>query len=809
MIKNYFTVAIRNLWRNKTFTAINVAGLAVGLAVFLLIVQYVAFEWGSNRFHKNFSQLYRLGATDKAGAHNYYFPPAYGKLITDKIPAVESLVRVTDNLGSGVVSFEEEGKTELKTFSEENISYADGNFLQVFSFPLLDGTGQLSEPKTMVLSEDMANRFFGTTKVAGKTVQVSNQFGNTDYTITGVFNKGSGQSDIQPGIILSFSTLQNAANRNENDWADPATMDNGFVNCYVVVKKNADEKKIAAGINSLIKAVKPTSDELAILQPFSELHLAPNFSYPYQTFGSLKLVSMLLAVALLILLIAWVNYINLSTVQALKRAKETGVRKVLGASRTQLTLQYLSETLLLTLISVGLAFVIVQLTQELFNHFTGKPLSLAVLNQGWFWAAAIAFILAGSVLSGGYVAFVLSSFKPVTAIRSKFESKRTGWSLRKGLVVFQFSISIIFIIATIVLYQQLAYMKTGNLGMKLDQLLVIKGPTISSEGQAEKNTAFKDALGKLPFIQKYAGSNNVPGKGYNFSADNITKLSPQKGDEKKSYKMFISDDKYFDTYDIKFAQGKPFSADDAMRAWMNCKKVLVNEKAAAAMGFAKNENIVGTKINWAGETYEINGVVKDYHHLSLQAAIDPVVFLPSTSFGYFTVRTDGTNLPGKIARLQDLYKEYFAGNPFEYFFADDTFGKQYEAEQKLGNVFITAAVIAIIIACLGLFGLAAFTAQQRTKEIGIRKVVGASVTSIAALLSKDFIKLVLLAICIASPIAWWALNKWLQDFAYRVHISGWVFVAAAVIALLIAVATISAQAIKAALRNPVKSLKTE
>jgi putative ABC transport system permease protein len=810
MLKNYFVVAVRNLLRNKTFSAINIAGLAAGLAVFLLIFEFVAAEWDTNRFHKNFQSLYRLGTVDKSGNHGAYLAPGYAPSIAQNVPGVQAVVRWVDGLGSGVITYNDTKSGELKSFREENITYVDGNFLEQFSFPLTDGRPSLQEPKTLALSETMANKLFGKTNVSGQTLTISNQFGNTSYTIAAVFKTAEQQSDLKPEILLSLNTLGSAANRSDNDWADPSTLENGFSNYYLVLKKDANTTAISKAITGLMHAAQPASkDDIAILQPFSELHLAPSFSYTYQTFGSLKLVALLLGVALLILLIGWVNYINLSTVQAMKRAKETGVRKVLGASRGQLTFQYLAETFLLTLLSVGLSFIIVQLLQNGFNSFTGKSLSLQVLNHGWFWAAAIAFIFIGSLLSGGYVAFVLSSFKPVTAIRGKGENKSRGISLRKGLVVFQFTISILFIIATMVLYRQLQYMKTTNLGISLNQLLVIKGPTVSTEGQAEKNIAFKNALGQLSFVKKYSGSNNVPGSGYNFFGDHITRLSPQKDDEKKSYAMFICDEKYFDTYDIKFAQGNAFTSDDAMHAWMNCKKVLINEKAATEMGFLKNENIAGQKINWANTQYEIVGVVKDYHHLSLQKPIDPMIFLPSVSFVYFTIQTDVNNLQQKIGTLNNLYKQYFPGNPFEYFFADEKFNKQYAEEQQLGNVFIASAVIAVIIACMGLFGLAAFTAQQRTKEIGIRKVLGASVTNIATLLSKDFVKLVFIAICIASPIAWWALSKWLLNFAYRTNLGWWIFAGAGAMAVLIAVLTVSFQAVKAAVANPVKSLRTE
>ncbi|MEO6316109.1 MAG: ABC transporter permease [Chitinophagaceae bacterium] len=809
MIKNYFTVALRNLLRNKTFTVINITGLAVGIAVFILIFEFVAAEWSSNRFNKNFNNLYRVGTLDKTGEHGYYIPPGFMPLLTAKVADIASFTRVTDDLASGVIGFTDEKTGQLKTLREENICFADSNFLSVFSFPLLSGSPSLAAPKTMALSEKMAKKIFGNSAVTGKTVTISNQFGNTDYTIIAVFKDMAAQSDIRPSLLLSLNTLETAAGRNGNDWADPATLDNGFVNCYAVLKPTASAAAVAKQINGIVHELQPSATEQVILQPFSELHLAPAFNYPYQTFGSLKLVTMLVGVGLLILLIAWVNYINLSTVQALRRARETGVRKVLGASRGQLTLQYLTETFFITFFSVAISFILVQLLQQLFNSFTGRELSLQALSNGWFWTVAFLVILLGSLLSGGYVAFVLSSFSPITAVRGKIASSSNGIVLRKGLVVFQFTISIIFIISTIVMYRQLQYMKTTNLGLNLTQLLVIKGPTIAAAGSAQRNIAFKNELSHLAFIKTLTASNNVPGKGYNFSADHITKPSAQKGDEKKSYKMFIADEHFFNTYGIPLLYGKMFTTADADLGWSKAKKVILNQKAVAALGYEANAQLPGQKIDWAGEQYEIAGIVKDYHHLSLQNAIEPIVFLPSASSYYFTVQTDVNNMPGKIATLNAIYNKYFSGNPFEYFFADETYNKQYASEQQLGNTFIAAAVIAILIACMGLFGLAVFTAQQRTKEIGIRKVMGASIKNIAGLLSLDFVKLVVAAIIIATPVAWWAGNQWLQQFAYRTTVAWWIFAMAGASAILIAVLTVSFQAVKAARANPVTSLRAE
>jgi len=352
-------------------------------------------------------------------------------------------------------------------------------------------------------------------------------------------------------------------------------------------------------------------------------------------------------------------------------------------------------------------------------------------------------------------------------------------------------------------------MHTEKLGMNIRQLLVIKGTSNSSEEQAARNLAFKHVLSTLPWVKQYTATNNLPGGGYNFSNDGITSLNPKKGDDAKSYAIFICDNNYFNTYDISIIQGEAFSKLESEKGWMNCYKVIINEKAAAQLGFAANDNIAGKKIKWGDNLYEIKGVVKDYHHLSLHQTIDPMIFLPSICFNYFTIQTDASGMQQKLATLQTLSKQYFPETPFEYFFEDEAYDKQYADDQKLGNVFIASATVAVVIACLGLFGLAAFAAQQRIKEIGIRKVLGASVASITGLLSKDFLKLVIIAFIIASPVAWLVMNKWLQNFAYRVTIDWWVFAVAGITAVLIALITISFQAIKAAIANPVNSLRTE
>jgi putative ABC transport system permease protein len=808
MFNNYLKIAWRNIWRNRQFTLINIAGLTLGISVFLYIMQYLAFEWSANRFNKDYDNFYRLNIQEKAGEAAYFLAPGIAKAIQKEIPAIKKAIRVADGIGAGVLTSSVADSQQENAFRENNILYVDGSFLESFSFPILAGSASLNNPNSLALSEPLANKMFGKTDVVGQVVTVSNQFGNIPYTVQAVYEVPA-NSDIRGEVLLSINTLENAANRDGNDWADPNGFDNGFVNIYLQLNKGSNPDQIEQNINSLIRA--GSENEFigtAILQPFSALHIAPSLNYPYHTHGNLSLLLLCLGVSLLILSIAWVNYINLSTAQAFNKYKDVGVRKVLGASRKQIIFQYLTETLILTLVAVVLALGTVQFCQPAFNEFTGKPLSLAILNYNWFWPTIVLAFLLGSLLSGGYVAFSLTSFAPVVAIRGEKIKNPRGISLRKGLVVFQFTISIFFIIATIVLYNQLQYMQQEKLGMKLDQLLVIEGPTVSSEIQAEKNVTFKNSLAQLPFVKKVAASNNVPGIGYNFSTAGITGLNALKEDEKKSYSMFICDQQFFNVYDIQFAQGNTFLKEDAERSWNNVRKVIINESAAKSLGFDLRENIIGEKIKW-GEAFEIIGVVKDYHHLSLREFIKPTIYLGSASFGYFTIQTGSDHMPEKIQAIKELYNKSFPGNPFDYFFADEKYNQQYNSEQQLAYVFITAAFIAVFIACMGLFGLAAFSAKQRIKEIGIRKVLGASVASVTVLLSKDFLKLVLIAIVIATPLAWWAMDKWLMDFAYRTELSIWIFLAAGLASILIALGTISFQAIKSAIANPVESLRTE
>lgn len=797
--------AIRSLKRNKAFSVINILGLALGMAVFLLILEFIASSWNANRFHKNYNRLYRAASESREGI-SYYHPPGYAGVLVQQFPQIESVVRIAEGVGGGVLQVGE-GQSQ-KRFRENNIWYVERNFLNVFSFPLVSKGASL-ESNQLAVSRSLAMKLFGTVDAAGKSLYVDNQFGKTLYTVAAVMENTPDESDLGADLYLSIHTLESQANRNGNDWADPnATGSGSFTSIFLLLRPDAEAQSLSNSIAGLLRGANGGDDVKIFLQPMKHLHLAPSFTYPYQTYGSRTFVVLLFSVALLILIIGWVNYINLSTVQYLRRVRESAVRKVLGASRTAIAQQFLVESLLVTVISFIGAMAIVQMLQPVFNSFTGKNLSLSRLNDPWFWLLALGVIALGSLLSGGYVSWSMSGRKPVFALKGQWESSRSGISLRKGLVVFQFCISVVFIIVTLIMYKQLNFMRTEDLGMKLDQLLVLQGPTNSGGGQASRNLTFKQQLRALPFAKDVAASNNVPGSGFNFTANGITRLVPAPGDDQKGYQMFIADENFFKTYGIQLLEGNYFTEKDAADGWEGAEKLILNQSAAAQLGFAPDERIAGKKILW-GKPYEVIGVVKDYHHLSLKEPIGPMIFLPSVSFSNFTVRLDAADLPNKIRTINKLYASTFPGEPFEYFFADEAFSKQYKQDQDLGRIFFSSTLVAILIACMGLFGLAAFSAQQRVKEIGVRKVLGAGVGQITRMLSWDFVKLVMIAIVIGTPVAAWAMNKWLQEFPYRTGLDWWLFLSAGLLAVIIAVGTVSFHAVRAARANPVKSLRNE
>ncbi|CAN5793945.1 ABC transporter permease [soil metagenome] len=809
MLRNYLKIAFRNIFRNKVYAAINIIGLAMGIAAFLLLLEYISQEKAVNGFHTNLPQMYRLINEAKDGKTWPEVEPGWAKQAIQRFPEVKDFCRFDDGAAKGIVAKKED---KINTYRENRIGYADGNFFNFFTFNLKEGNpASLAKPNIVFISTSTAKKYFGKADAAGQQLTLYNQFGTTTYTVEGIYADMKDNSDIQYDMLFSLETLNNPANLNDNSWAALDNLESQYINTYFILNKGVDAATLESKFTALRNELKKDKDGVSFrLQPFANVHLGRSLNDTYMTSGNLKYVYMLGGIAFLILLIAWFNYVNLSTANSFKRANEVGVRKVIGASRSNLIAQFMAESFFINLLGFGFAIVLILLIQPLFNKLIGKALSLQTIVANHTWIFALALLLIGSLMSGAYSALSLSKFNPVDTIKGKISKTSKGIFLRRSLVVSQFVISIVLIIATILIYSQLNYMQHQKLGINANQLLVVRGPEIGKDSTYKnRSTSFWNEIAQQSFVKDYCVTGSVPGGGYNFTTSGFTQPASKKGDDVKTYNFAIVSDRFFNTYGIGLTAGRIFTADECKVDWNNNSKVMMNETAIRQIGFTNPEDALRTKIQWDERALEIVGIVKDYHHSSLQKSIEPVIFYPQNNNAYFTIKITAGNMQGKIAMLEKLYKQNFASNPFEYSFVDENYYRSYINEQQYGNIFSTASIWAIFIACLGLFGLTTFTVESRVKEIGVRKVLGASVQSIVALLSKDFILLVFIAFIIASPIAWYCMNRWLQDFAYRINIGAWVFILAGGLSMVVALLTIIFQALKAAIANPVYSLRSE
>jgi putative ABC transport system permease protein len=801
MLKNYFKIAWRSLTKRKLFTFINLSGLVLGLGSFLLLFSYVASEWTYNDFHVNKDNIYRLVLTDGAHEPEIYLPPGYAAVLEEQFSEIETVNTLANQIAGGLLIIPE----TKESFKENQVMYVDGDFFRSFSFPIKSGIADLSQPNTTVISSNLAQKLFGNANDIGKTIQISNQFGKTDYTIVGILEDISDRSDIKSEMFLSFRTLENPANRNGNDWADPNGIDSGFANLYVTLKEGVSKNRVEDLITQFIRQNPEAKDETVILQPLSEIHLGNSLSDPLPTQGSMGTVLVFGAIALMILIIAYVNYLNLSAANILTRIKEIRMRKVLGAGRWQLAQQFMMETLLLMVLALGLSALMVNLAEVPFEKLLIQPLWYGAFTLPVFWLLIIAVLGLCTILSGIYVVGLSGKFGHQFQIN--FQPKESQ-ILKKSLVTLQFAISVTIIVGTIAIRDQLNFMQNQNLGMDISQKLVVEGPNELGENGSSKVTAFKSSLRSQSFVEKLGTSNALPGVSYNFFANGITPMLPRPEDKDKSYGMMIMDEAFTTTYGLSLIAGRQFLPEEAAQGWGKSKKLMLNEKAALELGFVSAEAAVGQNILW-GDPYEVVAVINDYHHMSLKEEIMPMVFLPAQASGYFSLLVQGNQIQENLEMIKRIYEGIFPGNPFSYFFMDERFALQYEQEQQLGLAFLVGGIIAILISCMGLFALAAYTVQQKTKEIGIRKVLGASSESLIQLVSNEFALLVGIALLFSFPFSWWALNSWQSGFPYKAGISVGTFVLAGGLTLLIALLTVGSQALKAAWANPVESLRSE
>jgi len=793
MLRNYFKIAFRNLWRHRVFSLINILGLTVGMTACFLIFLYVRFELSYDKFHIKGDRIYRIVCDIKTPTETMHpgGPSwAVGPHLMGGFPEVEATVRTTDDellVRKGNVKYQ-----------EMNSLWADSSFFEVFSFKLIKGNPHtaLNEPLNIVFSESAVKKYFGNKDPIGQTVLLTGD--GFTAKITGVMKDIPENSMIKADMIVSMNTLTRKLNPNlDNQWGNYGNR------TYVLLKPGANALAFEKRIPAFLEKMNGTEMKqlnmypTLMLEKFPEAYLHSDRNDSNS--GSIKNVYIFSIVAVFILLIACFNFVNLTTARSAERAKEVGIRKVVGAGRQQLTRQFIGESVLLCMIAFALTLGAAALLLPSFNLLAGKSLSKGIFDDVGFIGILFLASIGIGLLAGVYPALVLSSFKPVTVLKGSFATGTKGILLRKGLVVSQFTISIALIISTIIVFLQMNFMRNHDLGFSKDQMMVI-----NSNGDPARD-AFINAVRGLPNVKAVTMSSSVPGGG-NMGA--YSQIQNVKGVMQiANLDLYFVDFEYLTQYNVKMAAGRTFS-----RSFMTdtTQAMILNEAAVKMFGYRSPQEAVGRDFDQWGRKGKIIGVMKDFHFKSLQEQIKPLSMrIEPNGCGLVSIKLSTNNLTSTISAIENKWNTLIPARPFSYFFLDEYFDKQYKSEQRFGKLFLNFAVLAIIISCLGLLGLASYSTMQRTREIGIRKVLGATVPNIVNLLSKDFLKLVGVAIIIASPIAWFAMHKWLQDFAYRIPISWWIFALAAVAATIIAIVTVSFQAIKAAVSNPVLSLRAE
>jgi len=802
MIRNYIKTAYRSLLKNKGFTAINVLGLSVGLATCLLIVFYVVDELGYDNYNTKAGRIYRLTTEAKLNGNAGVYSTSevnWKNILQTRFPEVEKVARLIDKNGLFLSPQKFYVKKNNGDILEKNVVFTESSLFDVFTLPMVDGSPStaLDEPNTAVITESTAKKYFNKVNVVGQTLTIND---SSIYKITGVIRDIPAQSHFNYDFFLSFSSRPESKS---TSWGYA-----GLHN-YLLLKPGTDVKKLEKAITAIdIKSsFNPSTWTTGgnylrmTLKPLPDIHLRDADSqYPLAKGGNIQYVYIFSLVAIFILLIACVNFMNLSTARSANRAKEVGVRKVLGSARKYLVAQFLTESVLVTLTSAIIAVFLAWMLLPVFNQTADKHLEITSQTLTWLLPALLVIVLVVGFLAGSYPAFYLSAFQPIDVLKGKIAKGFKGGFLRSFLVVFQFSISIFLIIGTLVIYNQLNYIHNKSLGFDRNQVLVIKNTNVLGN----RAKILKNNLKQLPGVMNATMSSYQP----TGDEDLKTGLFPhQKIDIKEDIltEFWSVDEDYLNTMGLKLTDGRNFSKDMSS----DTAAMIVNEAFVRKLGQKDPLNKNVYRYSFGLQQYHIIGVVKDFNFASLKDNIGPLAMIFDTDNGAISVKMQTANLTGLMSQIKSQWKDLSPNEPFTYSFMDEDFDATYRVEQRFGTMFISFSTLAILIACLGLFGLAAYAAEQRNKEIGIRKVLGASISGIVGMLSMDFIKLVLISIAIAAPLAWWAMNKWLQDFAYRVNIQWYILAIAGVIAILIAFITISFQSIRAALSNPVDSLRSE
>lgn len=806
MIRNYLKIAFRNLAKYKFISFINLFGLTVGLACCMLILVYILNELSFDKYNSQAKDIYRVTRTfrnPETGATSLTLStiaPPFGPLLQNDFKEIKKITRLLDNNPAPL-------RYEDKIFSEQHVFFADENLFDVFDVKLLKGNPAkaLSDPFSVMMTDEMAKKYFGNDDPMNKVIRMNNQF---NLKVTGIFQPFPSNSHVHPGMMISFNTLKDSAvygERNlQTNWGNNAF----FTYLLLPEKYNAKnlETQFPAFLDRHIhegEKFKTSQWTSLALQKLTDIHLYSHTDYEAEENGDIKRVYIFSAIALFILLIACINYMNLSTARSTLRAREIGIRKTVGALRKEIITQFLIESVLISWMAMILALALTWVALPWLNKLSGQQLNADVLFSGKVLTVIFIIPFIVGVVSGIYPALFMSSFQPVKVLKGLFKAGGANISFRKVLVTAQFAISIILIISTAVVFKQIRYMQQKSLGFDREHIVTMN----YNSALNDRFDAFRQELISNSNIKNVARSSRIPtGRLLDAMGTRLNRgdsLVPVSAD----IKFVSADQEFIATYGVKVVAGRGFSRDYST----DTSAFLINEAAVQALGLKTNDNAIGKDIGYGNRRGKLIGVINDFHFESMHQKIVPLILLVPRGAGYgrISVKIAGNNIPAALTQLESTWHKFLPDAPFEYNFLDENFARLYAAEQKQGTLFTVFACIAIFIACLGLFGLSAFAITQRIKEIGIRKVLGASTSNIVTLLSTDFLKLVIIASVIAFPVAWYAMNQWLADFAYRTSIPWWLFILAGVLAACIALFTISFQAIKAALSNPVKNLRTE
>ncbi|MEP6684497.1 MAG: ABC transporter permease [Parafilimonas sp.] len=809
MIKNHLKIAWRNLMKYKFISFINLFGLTIGLTCCLLILTYILNELSYDKYNKNADQVYRVTRTfyngnEEVSLNLSTVAPPFGYYLPTDFPEIEKMTRLL-SVGNTALRYKE------KLINEQTVYFADENLFDVFTVDVLKGNAKtaLQEPFSIMMTQEEAKKYFGDEDPINKVLRADNQF---DVKVTGIYKPFPANAHMHPNMLISFNTLKDSAVYGEENlrtnWGN-----NSFFT-YIKLPKNYNTASMESRFPAFLDkhmvgqygAMKPSAQTKLDLQKLTDIHLYSHTDYEAEPNGDINRVYIFSAIALFILLIACINYMNLSTARSALRAKEIGIRKVVGARKAELITQFLSESILITWAALFIAISLLYFTLPWLNKISEQDLSVSILMR---WQILLPLFLSPfviGIISGIYPALFMSSFQPVKTLKGLFKVQGRSISFRKVLVIAQFAISIILIITTMIVFQQLRYMQKASLGYNKEHILTMPyDNSLNNQYESFRNILFQNAN-----IKEVGRSSRIPtGRlldGQGASVPGSDSMVPVKAD----IRDVATDYDFIPTYGISMAAGRNFSRDYGT----DTSNFILNEAAVKAVGWKSAQDAVGKNFRYGGVNGHIIGVMKDFHFESLHQKIAPLIFvMPATStnqssYNYLSIKVSG-NMPSALETIKNTWQKYLPEHPYQYTFLDEKFTKLYESEQTQGTIFTVFAFIAIFIACLGLFGLSAFAISQRVKEIGVRKVLGANISTIVALLSKEFLKLVLIAAIIAFPVAWYAMTNWLQSFAYRITIQWWVFLFAAVAALLIALLTVGFQAIKAALANPAKSLRSE